>query len=108
MAKDKFPDVSLDEVFCDPVKASFFDRTAQTIRTGASSRFQYRWAALRLRKASRELVDEGEAVSLCVQQARLQPVLDVARSESEASQQNSQDLPAARRGEAAFICRANK
>ena len=57
LAKDKFPDVSLDEIFCDPVKAANFDRTANRFAPGFEP-FQYRWAALRLRKASRELVDE--------------------------------------------------
>jgi site-specific DNA-methyltransferase (adenine-specific) len=57
LAKDKFPDVSLDEIFCDPMKASYFDRTAKRFAPGFEP-VQYRWAALRLRKASRELVDE--------------------------------------------------
>lgn len=57
MAKDRFPDVSLDEIFCDPAKATYFDRTAKRFAPGFEP-VQYRWAALRLRKASRELVDE--------------------------------------------------
>jgi len=57
LAKDKFPEVSLDEIFCDPVKAAYFDRTAKRFAPGFEP-VQYRWAALRLRKASRELVDE--------------------------------------------------
>jgi DNA modification methylase len=57
MAKDRFPGVSLDEIFCDPAKATYFDRTAKRFAPGFRP-VQYRWAALRLRKASRELVDE--------------------------------------------------
>jgi site-specific DNA-methyltransferase (adenine-specific) len=57
MAKDKFADVSLDEIFCDPAKATYFDHTAKRFAPGFEP-VQYRWAALRLRKASRELVDE--------------------------------------------------
>ncbi len=57
LAKDKFPEVSLDEIFCDPAKAAYFDRTAKRFAPGFKL-VQYRWAALRLRKASRELVDD--------------------------------------------------
>ena len=48
---------SLDEILCDPDKAAYFDRTAKRFGPGFEP-VQYRWAALRLRKASRELVDE--------------------------------------------------
>jgi DNA modification methylase len=54
---DKFGRPSLDEIFCDPEKANYFDRTARRFAPGFESA-QYRWAALRLRKASRELVDD--------------------------------------------------
>jgi site-specific DNA-methyltransferase (adenine-specific) len=54
---DKFGGPSLDEILCDPVKATYFDRAAKRF----ASRFeptQFRWAALRLRKASRDLVND--------------------------------------------------
>ncbi|HVT30758.1 MAG TPA: DNA methyltransferase [Lacipirellulaceae bacterium] len=57
LANDKFAGSSLDEIFSDPSKATYFDRHAQHL----APKFQpaeYRWAALRLRKVSRELVDE--------------------------------------------------
>jgi DNA modification methylase/predicted GIY-YIG superfamily endonuclease len=57
LASDKFPGASLDEIFCDPAKAAFFDRTSKRFAPGFEPA-QYRWAALRLRKASRDLVDE--------------------------------------------------
>ncbi len=57
LSSDKFPGASLDEVFCDPAKATYFDRAAKRFATGFEPK-QYRWAALRLRKATRELVSE--------------------------------------------------
>ena len=57
MTNDKFDGPSLDEIFCDPTKAAFFDRAARRVAPGFEPA-QYRWAALRLRKASRELVNE--------------------------------------------------
>jgi site-specific DNA-methyltransferase (adenine-specific) len=48
---------SLDEIFCDPSMSSYFDKTARRFAGGFEA-VQYRWAALRLRKASRELVDQ--------------------------------------------------
>jgi site-specific DNA-methyltransferase (adenine-specific) len=54
---DKFHGPSLDEVFCDPEKAAYFGRTAKRFAPGFEPA-HYRWAALRLRKASRDLVDE--------------------------------------------------
>ena len=59
LTSDKFGHSSLDEIFCDPEKATFFDRTAKRFAPGFIPS-QYRWAALRLRKASRELVDEAK------------------------------------------------
>ena len=56
-ASDKFGHPSLDEIFCDPEKAATFDRAAKRFAPGFEP-VQYRWAALRLRKASRELVDD--------------------------------------------------
>jgi site-specific DNA-methyltransferase (adenine-specific) len=56
---DKFGQPSLDEILCDPEKAIFFDRTAKRFAPGFLPS-QYRWAALRLRKASRDLVDEAK------------------------------------------------
>jgi site-specific DNA-methyltransferase (adenine-specific) len=59
ITSDKFGQPSLDEILCDPEKATFFDRTAKRFSPGFVPS-QYRWAALRLRKASRELVDEAK------------------------------------------------
>ncbi len=57
ISSDKFSGASLDEIFCDPAKVAVFDRTAKRFSRGFEPA-QYRWAAMRLRKASRELVDE--------------------------------------------------
>jgi site-specific DNA-methyltransferase (adenine-specific) len=57
LTSDRFEGPSLDEIFCDPDKAVFFDRAARRFG-GASGAPEYRWAALRLRKASRELVND--------------------------------------------------
>ncbi len=57
MTNDKFGGPSIDEIFCDPAKAAYFDRAARRVGPGFQPA-QYRWAALRLRKASRELVNE--------------------------------------------------
>jgi site-specific DNA-methyltransferase (adenine-specific) len=59
LTSDKFGHSSLDEIFCDPEKATYFDRTAKRFAPGFEPT-QYRWAALRLRKASRDLVDEAK------------------------------------------------
>jgi DNA modification methylase/predicted GIY-YIG superfamily endonuclease len=57
MANDKFHGPSLDEILCDPEKAAYFGRLAKKFAPGFEP-VNYRWAALRLRKASRDLVDE--------------------------------------------------
>lgn len=57
LTNDKFGAPSLDEILCDPAKSAYFDRSAAKFAAGFEPA-QYRWAALRLRKASRELVDE--------------------------------------------------
>jgi site-specific DNA-methyltransferase (adenine-specific) len=57
LTTDKFGAPSLDEIFCDPDKAAYFDRAAKRFAPGFEPA-QYRWAGLRLRKASRELVDD--------------------------------------------------
>jgi len=44
--------VTLDDVICDPEFAAEFDKLAAQVSPGFSS-FEYRWAALRLRKTSR-------------------------------------------------------
>jgi site-specific DNA-methyltransferase (adenine-specific) len=54
---DKYHGPSLDEILCDPEKAAYFGRTAMRFAPGFEPA-NYRWAALRLRKASRDLVDE--------------------------------------------------
>jgi hypothetical protein len=43
---------TLDQILCDPVRAASFDDVARGIAPGFSS-FQYRWAALNLRKRNR-------------------------------------------------------
>lgn len=57
LTSDKFGGPSLDEILCDPEKAAYFDRTAKKYATRFTP-LQLRWAALRLRKASRDLVAE--------------------------------------------------
>lgn len=57
MTHDKFGGPSVDEIFCDPTKAAYFDKLAKRTAPGFEPS-QYRWAALRLRKSSRELVSE--------------------------------------------------
>jgi DNA modification methylase/predicted GIY-YIG superfamily endonuclease len=54
---DKFRGPSLDEILCDPEKAAYFGRIAKRFAPDFEP-VNYRWAALRLRKASRELVEE--------------------------------------------------
>jgi site-specific DNA-methyltransferase (adenine-specific) len=54
---DKFHGPSLDEILCDPEKAAYFGRIAKRYAPGFAPA-HYRWAALRLRKASRDLVDD--------------------------------------------------
>jgi DNA modification methylase len=46
-------DATLDEILCDPKLAAQFDELAKSFSPGYSS-FQYRWAALSLRKRARE------------------------------------------------------
>ena len=55
LTSDKFGGPSLDEIFCDPEKAGYFDRAAKRFAPGFDAA-HLRWAALRLRKASRNLV----------------------------------------------------
>lgn len=57
LTRDKFAGASLDEILCDPAKAMFFDRAAKRFAPGFEPT-QYRWAALRLRKASCGLVND--------------------------------------------------
>jgi site-specific DNA-methyltransferase (adenine-specific) len=54
---DKFRGPSLDQIFCDPANAAYFDRAAKRFAPGFEPS-HYRWAALRLRKSSRDLVNE--------------------------------------------------
>ncbi len=44
--------ISIDRIFCDPVKASEFDQLAAQMSPGYST-LEYRWAALALRKKKR-------------------------------------------------------
>jgi site-specific DNA-methyltransferase (adenine-specific) len=48
---------SLDEILCDPQKSAYFDKMARRFASGFEI-VQYRWAALHLRKASRQLVEQ--------------------------------------------------
>jgi site-specific DNA-methyltransferase (adenine-specific) len=57
LTSDKFGAPSLDEILCDPDKTAYFDRAAKRFAPGFEP-VQYRWAALRLRKATRQLVDD--------------------------------------------------
>jgi site-specific DNA-methyltransferase (adenine-specific) len=57
LSSEKFGGVSLDEIYCDADKATYFDRQAQRFAPGFEPA-QYRWAALRLRKASSVRVGE--------------------------------------------------
>jgi DNA modification methylase/predicted GIY-YIG superfamily endonuclease len=57
LVSDKFDGPSVDEILCDPAKAAFFDRVARRFAPGFEPS-QYRWAALRLRKASREVLND--------------------------------------------------
>jgi site-specific DNA-methyltransferase (adenine-specific) len=59
MASERFGGISLDEIFCDPTKAQWFDKTAHRFSPGFDAT-KYRWAALRLRKASKQLVSEAK------------------------------------------------
>lgn len=52
-------DTSLDSIICDPVIATAFDAFASRLAPGYSS-FQYRWAALALRKAGRYMKEAME------------------------------------------------
>ncbi|HEX2476549.1 MAG TPA: DNA methyltransferase [Lacipirellulaceae bacterium] len=57
LTSDKYGSPSLDEILCDPQKCAYFDKTAKRFASGFKT-VHYRWAALRMRKASRELVDQ--------------------------------------------------
>jgi site-specific DNA-methyltransferase (adenine-specific) len=60
-------DATLDDVLCDPELAAQFDELAQSFSPGHSS-FQYRWAALFLRK--RAIYLKRQAVNHCQEWAR--------------------------------------
>lgn len=55
----KFPEWSLDALFCSPGKAFLFDRTAAKYLPEKVDPARVRWAALRLRKARRSLAEEA-------------------------------------------------
>ncbi|MEM6798072.1 MAG: DNA methyltransferase [Planctomycetota bacterium] len=55
----KFPEWSLDGLFCSPGKAFLFDRTASKYLAVKADAAKLRWAALRLRKAQRSLAEEA-------------------------------------------------
>ncbi len=55
----KFPEWSLDALFCSPGKAFLFDRTAAKYLAEKTPAAHLRWAALRLRKARHSLAEEA-------------------------------------------------
>jgi site-specific DNA-methyltransferase (adenine-specific) len=57
LTSEKYGWPSLDEILCDPKKSAYFDKAARRFAIGFEA-VHYRWASLRLRKASRELVDQ--------------------------------------------------
>ncbi len=57
VTSQKFAQASLDEIFCDPQKSQFFDRTAERYAPNFPPA-SIRWAALRLRKAGKMLAEE--------------------------------------------------
>ncbi len=60
-----YPDTSLDDIFCDPRLASIFDGEAARYAPGFTP-LEYRWAALRIRKAS--CVQTRRAVQLSAEE----------------------------------------
>lgn len=56
----KFPEWSLDGLFCSPGKAFLFDRTAAKYVASRVEAAKLRWAALRLRKARHALAAEAQ------------------------------------------------
>jgi hypothetical protein len=58
IVSEQFNGSSLDEIFCDPAKASTFDSTARRFG-GNFTPESYRWAALHLRKSGKELVEDA-------------------------------------------------
>jgi DNA modification methylase len=57
LTRDRFDGASLDEIFCNPEMSQFFDRSAYRHCPGFASE-KLRWAALHLRKESKQLVKE--------------------------------------------------
>jgi site-specific DNA-methyltransferase (adenine-specific) len=57
LTSERFVGTSLDEILCDPLKAAYFDRVS-TRYSLCSNTAGCRWAALRLRKATKSLVDQ--------------------------------------------------
>ncbi|MBA4016534.1 MAG: site-specific DNA-methyltransferase [Pirellula sp.] len=54
------PDVSLDDLFCDPQLTAEFDKQASRVGGGRKP-FAYRWTALKLRKDAHQLQERGAA-----------------------------------------------
>jgi hypothetical protein len=52
--ESKMNNMSLDEILCDPIAASEFDKIAARYAPGHKP-FEYRWAALRIRKRANEV-----------------------------------------------------
>jgi hypothetical protein len=54
---------SLDDILCDPALAAQFDEHARRLAPGHSS-FQYRWAALRIRKRAKDAKNGARLLDL--------------------------------------------
>jgi site-specific DNA-methyltransferase (adenine-specific) len=68
--RDDFNGVSLDDILCDPSKTREFDRIARRFAPGHSS-FDYRWAALMIRKRAREVRDDAGLLPPALARKRL-------------------------------------
>lgn len=62
---------SLDEIFCDPESAQKFDQIADQLAPGKNP-WEYRWAALKLRKASKTIVHRAMDLDEAIQASLLE------------------------------------
>ncbi len=67
-------DLSLDEIFCEPTLANQFDELARTYSPGYSP-FQYRWAALKLRKEAKD----AKVASTAIKRALLSKPIELEK-----------------------------
>jgi len=68
---------SLDEILCDPVLTAEFDEFVRRLAPGYAT-FQYRWAALRLRKVAKVARTRAATLSAPKRFAPMTPVEDLA------------------------------